>query len=95
MNVIKRNTLKNFWQAHPYAKRPLVSWYKLLRRNHYGSFNDLRKDFSSADQVNQLTIFDIGGNKYRLIAFIRYTAQTVFIKHVFTHAEYDEWNTRR
>jgi mRNA interferase HigB len=92
VNVIKRSTLKQFWLKHPHAKSPLVAWYKILRRGKYTSFNELREDFSSADLVKQLTIFDIGGNKYRLIAFIRYTAQTVFIKHILTHEEYNEWN---
>jgi mRNA interferase HigB len=50
----------------------------------------VREVFSSADQVGNLTVFNIGGNKYRLIAFVDYTYQKVFIRHVMTHAEYDQ-----
>ncbi len=61
----------------------------MIRKNRYVNLNELKRDFVSVDYVNkdELTIFDISGNKYRLITFIRYASQTVFIKHIFTHAE--------
>lgn len=54
---------------------------------------DLKAEFDSADFVGDLTVFDVGGNKYRLIAFVHYRRQIVFIKHILTHEEYDkeEW----
>ena len=66
----------------------------MMQRGEYGNWAELTKDFPRVDYIGnrQLTVFDIGGNKYRLITFIRYEAQTVFIKHVFTHAEYDKWS---
>jgi len=60
----------------------------------FGSFAELRRVFSSADQVGKFTIFNIGGNKYRLIAAIHYNRKKVYIRHILTHAEYDlgRWN---
>jgi len=60
-------------------------------------FNDLRATFASADYVDGLTVFNIGGNKYRLIAAIHYNRHKVFIRAVLTHAEYDrgEWKRRK
>jgi mRNA interferase HigB len=50
----------------------------------------LKAAFGSADFVGDLTVFHVGGNKYRLIAFVHYRRQIVYIKHILTHAEYDE-----
>lgn len=94
MNVIAPRTLRKFWQEHEDAKKPLQAWYKTVRKNRYSNFAELKKDFGSIDYVSkrEATIFDIGGNKYRLVTFVRYTSQTIFIKHIFTHAEYDKWS---
>ena len=58
---------------------------------------DLRRTFASVDQVDGLTVFDIGGNKYRLIAAVHYNRQKVYVRAVMTHAEYDlgNWKRRR
>lgn len=58
--------------------------------SNWPNFVELRKIFPSADQVGNFTVFNIGGNKYRLITFIDYTYQKVFIRAVLTHAEYDK-----
>lgn len=66
----------------------------MMQSRDYANWADLRNDFPSADFISDLsfTVFNISGNKYRLVVFIRFQARTVFIKHVFTHAEYDRWN---
>ncbi|NLB14602.1 MAG: type II toxin-antitoxin system HigB family toxin, partial [Gammaproteobacteria bacterium] len=51
--------------------------------------------FGSADTEGDLVVFNIGGNKFRLIAFLHYGQQIAYIRHVFTHAEYDQWNKNR
>jgi mRNA interferase HigB len=60
-----------------------------VRKTDYASFVDLRKSFPSADQVGQFTVFNIGGNKFRLIAAIHYNRKKLYIRHILTHAEYD------
>jgi mRNA interferase HigB len=63
----------------------------------FADFNKLRATFASADYVDGLTIFNIGGNKYRLIAAIHYNRHKVFVRAALTHAEYDrgDWKRRK
>lgn len=89
MHIITRSRLVEFWEKHSDARTSLLLWYRLTSDAAWQNFVELREVFSSADQVKNFTVFNIGGNKYRLIAFIDYTYQKVFIRHVLTHAEYD------
>jgi mRNA interferase HigB len=93
MHIITHSRLKTFWQKHPNAKPSLQGWYIRTRYARWTNFVELRQLFPSADQVGKFTIFNIGGNNYRLITFIDYEYHKVFIRHVLTHAEYDreEW----
>lgn len=65
-----------------------------MRKTDYASFVALRVTFPSADQVDRFTVFNIGGNKFRLIAAIHYNRKKVYIRHVLTHAEYDRGSWR-
>ena len=60
-----------------------------MRKGRFTSFIELRQSFGSADMVGKLTVFNIGGNKYRLIAAIQFDRGRVYIRHVLTHREYD------
>jgi len=79
----------NFSDKHPETRNALAQWYSRVNKRHYSSFVNLRATFPSADQVGKLTIFDIGGNKVRLIAAIHYNRRRIYIREVLTHAEYD------
>jgi mRNA interferase HigB len=72
MHIITRKRLNELAEKHPDAKSALQHWYRLAKTKDFKSFADLRKTFGSADQVGNLTIFNIGGNKVRLIAAIHY-----------------------
>lgn len=89
MHVVTRKHLLKFSKKHPDCENALDNWYKLVKRSVFKSFDDLRKTFPNADQVGELTVFNIGGNKVRLIA-IHYNRKKVFIRHVLTHNEYDK-----
>lgn len=95
MHVITRKRLDDFVRTHPEARTSLQHWFTIVRKTDYASFADLRKTFPSADQVNRLTIFNIGGNKFRLIAAIHYNRKKLHIRHILTHADYDRntWRT--
>lgn len=77
------------------------AWFKLTRRATWGSFQDVKALFGQTDVVTDTatgrtaTIFDIGGNKFRIIALIDYVRQTVLITHVMTHKIYDKDNWKR
>jgi mRNA interferase HigB len=89
MILIGRKQLSIFGMAHPHSRKPLAAWEKAITQTNYGSFNQLKQTFSSVDYAaHQYTIFDISGNKYRLISEINYSANVVNIKRIWTHAEY-------
>jgi mRNA interferase HigB len=90
MHIISRKRLNEFAAQHPEAKPSLARWYHLVTRGDFSDFIHLRDTFPSADQVGGLTVFNIGGNKVRLIAAIHYNRKKIYIRAVLTHAEYDE-----
>jgi mRNA interferase HigB len=92
MHLITRKTLRTFWQQHPDSKTALERWSQIIERNNFDSFTQLRATFPNADLVGTLTVFNIGGNKYRLIAAIHFNRHKVYIRHILTHAEYDQDN---
>lgn len=95
MHVISRKTLKRFWETYPDSKSALSRWFKIMDRTDYANFSELKKTFPSADPVGDLTVFNVGGNTYRLIASIHYQQGKVYIRHVLTHHRYDKgaWKT--
>ena len=95
MHVIAKPVLITFWTKHPDAKNPLTAWHRLMQSGVFADFSELRTTFASADYVNGLTVFNIGGNKYRLIAAIHYNRHKVYIRTILTHAEYDRGNWKR
>lgn len=90
MHVISKKRLRDFWDRHPKAKVPLEAWYQVAKHAEWENFADVRLTFNTADIVGHFVVFDIGGNKYRLIAAIHFNRGKVFVRHVLTHAEYDK-----
>ena len=89
VHVISRKALRRFWERHPDSQEALVRWFRIVSKTEFASFAELRRAFPSADQVGRLTVFNIGGGKYRLIASIHYNRRKVYIRHVLTHHDYD------
>ena len=90
MHIISRKRLNEFGEQHPDAKASLAHWYQLAKQEKFANFVELRMVFPSADQVGKLTVFNVGGNKVRLIAAIHYNRRKVYVRAVLTHTEYDE-----
>jgi mRNA-degrading endonuclease HigB of HigAB toxin-antitoxin module/antitoxin component HigA of HigAB toxin-antitoxin module len=89
MHVISRKALRDFILRHPNSKTALDSWFRLLRANCFDNFGALQSVFPSVDKVGNLFVFNIGGNKYRLIASIHFNRQKIYIRQVLTHQEYN------
>ena len=94
MRVISRARLKSFWDT-PESKNsegPLRAWYTHV--NHrtvtWQSWGDVKADFGSASLVGSCVVFNVGGNKYRLVTRVLYPSQKVFILKIMTHKEYDD-----
>ena len=90
MHVISHKRLNEFAEGNPEARTPLAHWLGLMKRGTFSNFVELRETFPAADQVGKLTVFNIGGNKVRLIAAIHYNRQKVYVRSVLTHAAYNE-----
>jgi mRNA interferase HigB len=89
MHVITRKRLNEFTEKYPETENALANWYRLIKQNDFSNFAELQTMFSSADKVGKLTVFNVGGNKVRLIAAIHYNRKKVYIRAVLTHKEYD------
>ena len=90
MRIISKRRLREFWQEYPIAEKPLLSWYETVKKAGWESFSDVREDFRHADIYRDCVIFDIGGNKFRLITKIRYQKKRVYIRFVLRHSDYDK-----
>ena len=90
MHVLSKRRLREFWRKQADAELPLLRWHKLVSKAQYRDLNALRADFPSADWVDRLVVFNIGGNKYRLVADIRFERALVFVKAILTHRNYDK-----
>lgn len=94
MNVIARKALKAFWEQYPRAEIPLGTWYEIVSKGDWSEPADLKRAFgNNVDFVgDNRAIFDIGGNKYRLVVHFSYKFKTALIKFVGTHEEYNGIN---
>ncbi|MEO0352444.1 MAG: type II toxin-antitoxin system HigB family toxin [Cyanobacteria bacterium P01_A01_bin.15] len=93
MHIISRKSLRDFWSQYPDSQASLLRWFKIVEKSEFENFASLRLTFPSADKVGNLIIFNIGGNKYRLIASVHFNRQKIYIRYVLTHRNYDkgEW----
>ena len=90
MRIIARRTLRDFWARHPDAGRPLRAWFTTARAAEWSGPADVKARYPSASLLaNNRVVFNIGGNKYRLVVAIRYDARIVFIRFVGTYQQYD------
>lgn len=90
MHIISRKKLLEFAFKHSNSRIALDAWYRKVKSASYKTLIDLKVTFPSADLVGKYTVFNVGGNKYRLITVIIYEKQRIYIREVLTHAEYDK-----
>lgn len=88
MKIISNSALRAFAADYPQAEAPLQGWRRVVEKNRFANWAELKAAFNAVDKVGELVVFDIGGNKYRLIAYIRFDKQIVYIKAVLTHRDY-------
>ena len=89
MRIIKRGALVQFWERHADAKAGLESWYAVVRRANRKTPAEMKQVYHNADLVGRRTVFNIAGNKYRLIARVNYQTQRIFVLYILSHAEYE------
>jgi mRNA interferase HigB len=93
VHVISQKPLREFAKTHADAAAPLRAWFKLALRGQFRNLAELKRTFASVDMVpvkgRDFYVFNVGGNKCRLIASIHFNTQRLFVRHILTHAEYD------
>lgn len=91
MRVISNKALADFSAKNPAAEEPMQAWRKIIESRPFVNFADIKTSFNATDKVGYYYVFDIGGNKYRIVTAIHFDHQKLYIRHVFTHKEYDKW----
>jgi mRNA interferase HigB len=89
MRIIKRGALEQFWQEHSDSRPDLDSWYEVVRSAAWKTPAEMKQVYPAADLVGRRTVFNIAGNKYRLVARVNFRTQRVFVLFLLTHAEFD------
>jgi mRNA interferase HigB len=90
VRIISKAAINEFCKTHKDALESLLHWHGITKRAAWKHLADVRTDFPHADAVDAFTVFNISGNKYRLVSVIKYRWQIVYIRHILTHAEYDK-----
>lgn len=89
MHVITKKRIQEAKEMYPEFGHSLDGWYRVIAKNNFNNFADLKRTFNSIDKVGTLYVFDIGGNKLRLIASIHFNRQRLYIRNILNHREYD------
>ncbi|NLX96662.1 MAG: type II toxin-antitoxin system HigB family toxin [Rhodopirellula sp.] len=89
MHVISEKKLREFWEGYPEAESPLRAWHRTAEHATWKCFADIRQVYPHADQVGRCIVFNIGGNKFRLVVVVHFNRGKVYIRHVMTQEEYD------
>jgi mRNA interferase HigB len=90
LRVISRLRLREFWTVHADAEDALRTWYAVARKAKWRKLVEVQESYAAAEAVGDFTVFNIKGNRYRLIAKVEYRLQIIFVKCILTHAEYDK-----
>jgi mRNA interferase HigB len=85
--MIPQKPPREFWAKHPDGETALVRWFKIMQRTDFTTFDELRAAFPFADRVGVWIVFNISGNKYRLIASIHYNRGKLYVRHVLTREQ--------
>jgi len=91
MRVISNRPLTAFAAIHPDAAIPLRVWRKIVESRPFLSFADLKSMFNASDKVGDFYVFNISGNKYRIVTSIHFNHQKLYVRYVLTHKEYGKW----
>lgn len=96
VRIISVKKLKDFWEeGYADAEQPLKVWYQICKQKDFSNPNEIKYLFPSASFINNnMVVFNISGNKYRLVVYIKYNIKIIYIRFIGTHAEYDRINAK-
>ena len=90
MHVISPRAIREAQNNDPKAVHALVAWLRLMAENNFKNFAELKQTFGSVDKVGKFCVFDVGGNKLRIITAIHFNRSKVYVRAVLNHKEYDQ-----
>lgn len=90
MHVISYRRLREFGEKHADVREALDNWYKIATNANWSNLVEVQDVFPSSEAVGNFTVFNIKGNHYRLIVSLDYQRQLIYVKYIFTHAEYNK-----
>ncbi|MBK2025366.1 type II toxin-antitoxin system HigB family toxin [Francisella philomiragia] len=90
MHIISKKKLRDYYQNNAQSKIPLSEWYYKMKHSNVSNIIELKEIFNSVDPAHGYTIFNVGGNNYRIITAIHYNFQRCYIRAIWTHAEYSK-----
>lgn len=96
MHIISHKKIVEAKQSYSHCESALDGWYRLMKANIFANFSAMKQVFGSVDKVGDLYVFDVGGNKLRLIVAVHFNVQKVFIREILDHSAYDQerWKQR-
>jgi len=99
VRVIGKLKLEGFWQRSPQARKPLEKWIQVVEQAQWDNWSNIKSTFRTADMVKtkarNFVVFNVGGNKYRLVTIMNFRGQIVIVDVALTHAEYDKGKWKR
>ena len=95
MHIITKRKIRDAKTLYPDCASALDGWHRIIKNNKFENFAKLKSVFNAIDKVGCLYVFDIGGNKLRLISGIHFNRQKLYIRHILTHKEYDKNDWRK
>ncbi len=95
MRIIAKRTLREFWKRHRHAEQALRAWHSEAKRENWQSWSDVKARYPTASIVgDDRVVFNIKGNRYRLVVRINYPYRVVYVRFLGTHAEYHRIDVR-
>ena len=96
MRILSLPTLRSFWHRHAAAKAPLQTWYREASNAQWETMNDVKQTYPHASILDsERVVFNIGGNKYRLVVKVWFPGKQMYIKFIGTHREYDDVDVKQ
>ena len=92
MRIVTEKRIREFIERDPHSAEAMWRWVDAIESGSWRDPSDLRRTFASVSFVGDLAVFNVGGNKYRIAAFVHYAKRIVYVKSVGTHKEYDKWD---
>jgi len=90
MHVVSHKAIRIFCEGHPQARSAMDHWYRVAKQAVWSSFADVKQTFNTADFVAPHVVFDVGGNKYRILAEMNFMRGVLFVRGIMTHKEYEK-----